>query len=86
MYQPFWSNGLENIDKYHHDWENEIAKSTSEEILIIGENHNAHTIEGGMNGKGKTGVLPNENTNQSSRRSCFQVPNACSALGELNLK
>ena len=46
VYQPFWSNGLENIDKYRHDWENEIAKSTSEEILIIGGDHNAHTIEG----------------------------------------
>ena len=44
VYQPVWvdGRGQENLEQYRTDLEEQINRSSSRDILIIGGDHNAH--------------------------------------------
>ena len=41
-YQPLWSNSLEGVDEYLHALTDEVARTPSNKLLVIGGDHNAH--------------------------------------------
>ena len=42
VYQPLWQQGAEEIEEYRHQVENQVSISGTDEMLIIGGDHNAH--------------------------------------------
>ena len=41
-YQPLWSNGPEGVDEYRYALTDEVARTASNKLLVIGGDHNTH--------------------------------------------